>query len=100
MITLAAELTETGAKDSRKTPPPRNLNFGTNGTHRLGDGISLIKAYLFDVTLHNYINSWNTSQHRSQNVATQPIPNSWCMITCPAIAFGCCVRIFVRYCTL
>jgi hypothetical protein len=51
VITLAAGLTETGAKDSRKTPPSCNLNIGTNGTHRLGDGISLFKAYLFDVTL-------------------------------------------------
>jgi len=46
VITLAAELTETGAKDSRKTPPSCNLNFGTNGTHRLGVGISLVKACL------------------------------------------------------
>ena len=82
MITLAAELAVTGAKDSRKTPPSCNLNCGTNGTIRLGVGIYLVKACLFDVTLHNYI-------------------NSWFIVTCPMIVFGFFfVRIFVRYCTL
>jgi len=96
VIKLAVEVTETGAKDWRKTPPSCNLNIGANGTHRLADGISLVKACLFDVTLHNYIHSWNSSQHCSQNVATQPISNSLCIITCPVIVFGSCVRIFLR----
>jgi hypothetical protein len=91
VIALAVELTETGTKDSRKTPPSCYLNIGTNGTHRWGDGISLVKACLFGVTLHNYINSWNNSQPCSQNVAAQPISNSWCIITCPVIVFGSCV---------
>lgn len=77
-ITFAAELAVTGAKDSGKTPSSCNLNCGTNGALRLGVGIYLVKACLFDVTLHNYI-------------------YSRFIITCPMTVFGFFfVRIFVR----